>query len=60
LRAVTACWYVKGDMAAKLPGEPLLVAPQDGRSRIWDVASDCRTKQDGKCATSGQWRFAPR
>ena len=39
---------VKGDMAAKLPGEPLLVAPQDGRSLIWDVASDCRTKQDAR------------
>jgi hypothetical protein len=30
---------VKGDMTAKLPGEPLLVAPQDGRSLAWDVAT---------------------
>jgi hypothetical protein len=35
---------VKGDMTAKLPGEPLLVAPQDRRSLVWHVASDCRTK----------------
>ena len=39
---------VKGDMMAKLPGEPLLVAPQDHRSLVWDVASDCRTKQDAR------------
>lgn len=28
---------VKGDMTAKLPGEPLLVAPQDRRSLVWDL-----------------------
>jgi len=39
---------VKGDMTAKLPGEPLLVAPQDQRSLVWNVASDCRTKQDAR------------
>jgi hypothetical protein len=39
---------VKGDMMAKLPGEPLLVAPQDQRSLVWHVASDCRTKQDAR------------
>jgi|SRR5581483_7352142 len=39
---------VKGDMMAKLPGEPLLIAPQDQRSLVWDVASDCRTKQDAR------------
>ncbi len=39
---------VKGDMTAKLPGEPLLIAPQDRRSLVWDVASDCRTKQDAR------------
>ena len=39
---------VKGDMTAGLPGEPLLVAPQDQRSLVWDVASDCRTKQDAR------------
>jgi hypothetical protein len=39
---------VKGDMTAKLPGEPMLVAPQDRRSLVWDVASDCHTKQDAR------------
>jgi hypothetical protein len=39
---------VKGDMTAKLPGEPLLVAPQDQRSLVCNVASDCRTKQDAR------------
>ncbi len=39
---------VKGDMTAGLPGEPLLIAPQDQRSLVWDVASDCRTKQDAR------------
>lgn len=39
---------VKGDMTAGLPGEPLLLAPQDRRSMFWDVARDCRTKQDAR------------
>ena len=39
---------VKGDMTASLPGEPILIAPQDGRSAVWHVASDCRTKQDAR------------
>jgi len=39
---------VKGDMTASLPGDPVLIAPQDGRSAVWDVASDCRTKQDAR------------
>ncbi len=39
---------VKGDMTATLPGAPLLIAPQDRRSLIWDVARDCRTKQDAR------------
>jgi len=39
---------VKGDMTASLPGDPLLIAPQDQRSMIWDVARDCRTKQDAR------------
>ena len=39
---------VKSDMTATLPGEPLLIAPQDRRSMIWDVARDCRTKQDAR------------
>src|SRR5262245_32658370 len=43
---------VKGDMTAGLPGEPLLVAPQDQRSLVWSlvwgVASDCHSKQDAR------------
>ncbi len=39
---------VKGDMTERLPGDPLLIAPQDARSMIWDVARDCRTKQDAR------------
>jgi hypothetical protein len=39
---------VKGDMTATLQGQPLLIAPQDQRSMIWDVARDCRTKQDAR------------
>jgi Type IV secretion-system coupling protein DNA-binding domain len=39
---------VKGDMTATLPGDPLLVAPQDAHSLVWDVARDCRTKQDAR------------
>jgi hypothetical protein len=39
---------VKGEMTAGLPGNPLLIAPQDRRSLVWDVAIDCRTKQDAR------------
>lgn len=39
---------VKGDMTARLPGEPVLIAPQDARSVVWDAAKDCRTKQDAR------------
>ncbi len=38
----------KGDMTATLTNDPVLVAPQDSRSLIWDVASDCKTKQDAR------------
>lgn len=40
----------KGDMMAGLPGQPspLLVAPHDSRSLVWDIASDCRVKQDAR------------
>ncbi|WP_375208270.1 helicase HerA-like domain-containing protein [Hyphococcus sp.] len=38
----------KGDMTAIMPTEPALVAPQDERSFVWDVAADCRTKQDAR------------
>jgi Type IV secretion-system coupling protein DNA-binding domain len=36
----------KGDMMAGLPGGPTLIAPHDRRSQMWDIASDCRIKQD--------------
>jgi Type IV secretion-system coupling protein DNA-binding domain len=39
---------VKGEMTPGLPGDPLIVAPQDERSLVWDVANDCRTKQDAR------------
>jgi hypothetical protein len=38
----------KGDMMAGLPGAPMLVAPHDRRSLVWDIASDCRIRQDAR------------
>ena len=38
----------KGDMMSSLPGDPMLIAPHDKRSLIWDVAADCRTRQDAR------------
>jgi len=40
----------KGDMMGGLPaqGDPLLVAPHDLRSLVWDVAADCCIKQDAR------------
>lgn len=40
----------KGDMMAGLPGQPapLLVAPHDRRSLVWDIAADCQVKQDAR------------
>jgi hypothetical protein len=40
----------KGDMMGGLPadGDPLLVAPHDRRSLVWDVAADCSIKQDAR------------
>ncbi|MGB8841772.1 MAG: type IV secretion system DNA-binding domain-containing protein [Aliidongia sp.] len=40
----------KGDMMAGLPAlpEPLLVAPHDRRSLVWDIAADCCIKQDAR------------
>jgi hypothetical protein len=40
----------KGDMMGGLPtdGDPLLVAPHDRRSFVWDVAADCSIKQDAR------------
>jgi len=40
----------KGDMMGGLPadGDPLLVAPHDRRSLVWDVAVDCSIKQDAR------------
>jgi hypothetical protein len=38
-------------------GEPLLVAPHDRRSLVWDVAADCSIKQDARELAA---RFIPR
>ncbi|WP_339865102.1 type IV secretion system DNA-binding domain-containing protein [Paremcibacter congregatus] len=38
----------KGDMMSNLPGDPILIAPHDKRSLVWDVAADCRTRQDAR------------
>jgi alkanesulfonate monooxygenase SsuD/methylene tetrahydromethanopterin reductase-like flavin-dependent oxidoreductase (luciferase family) len=40
----------RGDMIGGLPadGDPLLVAPHDRRSLLWDVAADCGIKQDAR------------
>jgi hypothetical protein len=41
----------KGDMMAGLPSleeGPLLVAPHDQRSVVWDIAADCTVKQDAR------------
>jgi Type IV secretion-system coupling protein DNA-binding domain len=40
----------KGDMMGGLPalGDPLLVAPHDRRSLVWDLAADCSIKQDAR------------
>ena len=38
----------KGDMTAGLPGAPMLLAPHDKRSWVWDVAADCMVKQDAR------------
>lgn len=40
----------KGDLMGGLPadGDPLLIAPHDRRSLIWDVAADCSIKQDAR------------
>ncbi len=38
----------KGDMTAALPNDPALIAPQDARSFVWNVAADCRVKQDAR------------
>ncbi|SDT08597.1 Type IV secretion-system coupling protein DNA-binding domain-containing protein [Bradyrhizobium canariense] len=49
----------KGDMMGGLPaeGEPLLVAPHDKRSLVWDIAADCSIKQDARELAA---RFIPR
>lgn len=38
----------KGDFTSKLAGDPIIIAPWDARSAVWDVASDCTTKQDAR------------
>jgi len=47
----------KGDMTRDLPGDIILLAPQDARSAVWHVAADCRTRQDARELAS---RFIPR
>jgi hypothetical protein len=41
---------IKGDMMGGLPAweDPLLIAPHDRRSLVWDVAADCNIKQDAR------------
>lgn len=38
----------KGDMTTGLSTPLTLLAPQDARSQVWNVAADCRTKQDAR------------
>tara|TARA_R110001599_G_scaffold158086_1_gene344603 strand:+ start:3654 stop:5432 length:1779 start_codon:yes stop_codon:yes gene_type:complete len=38
----------KGDMTASLGAPFTLIAPQDARSHVWNVAADCTTKQDAR------------
>jgi type IV secretory pathway TraG/TraD family ATPase VirD4 len=47
----------KGDMTERLPGKITLIAPQDARSAIWDIAADCTTKQDARELAA---RFIPK
>ncbi|MCA8905803.1 MAG: DUF853 family protein [Hyphomonas sp.] len=47
----------KGDMTERLPGAVTLVAPQDSRSAVWDIAADCTTKQDARELAA---RFIPK
>ncbi len=48
---------IKGDMTSNLPGDPILIAPQDARSAVWDIGKDCRTKQDARELAA---RFIPK
>lgn len=47
----------KGDMTERLPGEITLIAPQDRRSAVWDIAADCITRQDARELSA---RFIPK
>jgi len=47
----------KGDMTSGLPGDIVLMAPQDARSAAWDVATDCISKQDARELAA---RFIPK
>lgn len=38
----------KGDFTSEMPPGFILVAPWDARSRSWDIAADCTSKQDAK------------
>ncbi len=39
---------VKGDMTATLPRLGNIIAPHDGRSLQWDIATDCRSPQEAR------------
>jgi hypothetical protein len=43
---------VKGDFTSMFK-KGLLIAPWDKRSKIWDIASDCKTKQDAREIAAG-------
>lgn len=47
----------KGDMTRGLPGDIVLLAPQDERSAAWAVAKDCISKQDARELAA---RFIPK
>ena len=38
----------KGDMTASIAAPYTLIAPQDARSHVWNIAADCRTTQDAR------------
>lgn len=47
----------KGDMTAGIPGDIVLLAPQDDRSAAWAVAQDCVSRQDARELAA---RFIPK
>lgn len=47
----------KGDMTAGIPGDIVLLAPQDERSAAWALARDCVSRQDARELAA---RFIPK